>query len=111
MVYEYIGRTGNKSLVDYFAKIIVMYPRQTQTKSKGSRQKRDRFQTPSTCVWIYTDQHQGIRIVQQFVIPKGGYCWDLSSDIFIERVEQVGGTFLGGTCWSYNFAVNMGKGN
>ena len=34
--------------------------------------------------------------MQQFVIPKGGYCWDLSSDIFIERVKQVGGTFIGG---------------
>ena len=25
-VYEYIGRTGNKALVDYFAKMIAMYP-------------------------------------------------------------------------------------
>ena len=26
MVYDYIGRTGNKALVDYFAKMIAMYP-------------------------------------------------------------------------------------
>ena len=54
MVYEYIGRTINKALVDYFAKMIAIYPSWTQTKAKGSLQKRDRFQTPSTCVCIYT---------------------------------------------------------
>ena len=70
MVYEYICCTGNKSLVDNFAKIIAMHPSQTQAKAKGSRKKRDSFQTPSTCVWIHTDQNQGIRSVKQFLYQK-----------------------------------------
>ena len=60
MIYDYIGHTRNKASVDYFTKIIAIYPSRTQTKAEGSRQKRDRFQTPSKYFWIRTDQHQGI---------------------------------------------------
>ena len=95
MVYEYISRTINKALADYFSKMIAIYPSWTQTKAKVSRQKRDRFQTPSTCFWIHTDQPQVIRRVQQLVLSEGGCFWDLSSYIFIERVNQFSGTFLG----------------
>ena len=34
--------------------------------------------------------------MQHFVLLEGGCCWYLSSYIYIERVEQASGTFLGG---------------
>ena len=55
MVYEYIGHTENKVLVDYLTKMIAMYPSRTQTKAKGSLQNRDIYQNPSTCIWINMD--------------------------------------------------------
>ena len=72
MVYEYIGCTRNKALVDYFVKMITIYPSRTKKKSKVSLQKRDHFQTPSACVYIHTDQHQGIISVHWFVLSEGG---------------------------------------
>ena len=89
IVLQYIKRINNAMINDYIDRIYATF---------ASSIQEPRIPLPTTCAWklIEHPEPYSYKHMSFFIVSECGISWDLSSHVFDDTTDILGGTFLGG---------------